>query len=68
MVPASGWAGLTMLVSSFERMSDDERYVRMPRSQTCFTRLYLPHYESEEEMRTILINVLEQTMDAGMQE
>ena len=68
VVPASGWAGLTMRVSSATRMSDNLRYVRMPRSQTCFKAMYLPNYESEEEMRTILINVLERAIDAGMQE
>ena len=67
VVPANGWPAVgAMRVSSIPRM--EGRRVVEPRSQTCFRSMRLPLYESEEEMRETLHNVLELAIDAGMQE
>jgi hypothetical protein len=42
--------------------------VALPRAQTCFKSLRLPRYDSFQEMREILTNVLTHAIDAGMQE
>ena len=67
VLPANGWPAVgVMRVSSIPRM--EGRRVVEPRSQTCFQSMRLPLYESEEEMRETLHNVLELAIDAGMQD
>ena len=68
VVPSGGWLALNPIsVTGTSRIGYNGR-VAYPHSQTCFSTMRLPLYESEEEMRTILTNVLERAMEAGMQE
>ncbi len=68
VVPVGGWGQMSRLqISPAVRIGYDGRIV-FPRSQTCFASMYLPNYESLEEMREILTNVLTTCIDAGMQE
>jgi hypothetical protein len=68
VIPAGGWSTLGNLsINSVPRMSHDGA-IALPRAQTCFKLLRLPNYESLEEMREILTNVLTHALDAGMQE
>lgn len=67
VLPVGGWASISRLrIDRTDRIHIGR--VAMPRSQTCFSSLYLPQYESLEEMREILTNVLTTCIDAGMQE
>jgi hypothetical protein len=68
VVPVGGWGQMSRLqITPTERIGYDGRIV-FPHSHTCFATMYLPRYESLEEMREILTNVLTTCIDAGMQE
>ena len=67
VVPATGWSGLNRLsINRTWRMSEGR--IALPRAQTCSSSMTLPDYDSFEEMREILTNVLTHSIDAGMQE
>jgi len=67
VVPAAGWSGMNHLsIHRTGRMSGGR--ISLPRAQTCSSSLTLPDYDSLEEMREILTNVLTHSIDAGMQE